>query len=374
MTSHLYIGLISGTSMDGVDCVLAEIGESVKVIGQLTRPIPREIESALLKLCDNKDLNLQLIGETDIALAQLFAEAVEEILDRHALSPQDIKAIGSHGQTIWHEPPRKNGARGFTMQLCDANTLAALTSITTVADFRGMDMAAGGQGAPLVPAFHRQMFQKPGENLAVLNLGGIANITLIPANRSKPSGFDTGPANVLMDVWTRKHLGKAFDSAGSWAASGKLNDALLAAMLDEPYFALPPPKSTGRELFNAQWLEEKTRQVAPAVSAADVQRTLAELTAITVSSAIRATFSSGKLVVCGGGAGNTFLVQRVGELLENFALCTSSDFGIHPDFVEAAAFAWFASMRLAEKPVDFPPFTGAGHRVISGAVYCGQKA
>jgi anhydro-N-acetylmuramic acid kinase len=369
MNTPLYIGLISGTSMDGVDCVLAEIGESVKVLDQLSLSIPENLKADLLTLCRNTQLNFQLIGQTDLALGHLFAEAANRMLARHNLAPQDISAIGSHGQTVWHEPPRGKRTQGFTLQLGDPNTLVEHTGITTVADIRGMDMAAGGQGAPLVPAFHRHMFQQPGENLVVLNLGGIANITLIPADAANICGFDTGPANVLMDGWIQQHQGKPFDDNGLWAATGRVNGTLLTALLHEPYFALPAPKSTGRELFNSLWLTEKLQGLREAIAPADVQRTLLELTAVSVSQAIGQTARSGRLVVCGGGAANSLLLQRLAALLPDFAIVTSSEYGIHPDFVEAAAFAWFAQRRISGQAVDFPPFTGARHRVLSGAVY-----
>jgi anhydro-N-acetylmuramic acid kinase len=369
MNRHLYIGLISGTSMDGVDCVLADIHDSVHVIDQLSLPIPDRLKADLLSLCRNTNLDFSLIGRTNLTLAHLFADAVQQVLARNKLEPGAITAIGSHGQTVWHEPPRDGKAQGFTVQLCDPNTLVERTGITTVADIRGMDMAAGGQGAPLVPAFHKHMFQQGEENLAVLNLGGIANVTLIPADGSTPGGFDTGPASVLMDGWIARHMQKAFDASGSWAASGRLNDGLLVQLLEENYFQLPAPKSTGRELFNAEWLDSKLANCESGIPPADVQRTLLELTAVTVSEAIKSRFKSGRLVVCGGGAGNSFLLERLNVLLPDFSLDTSSIYGIHPDFVEAAAFAWFAKMRLGIETVDFPPFTGARQRVVSGAIY-----
>ena len=369
MKTQLFIGLISGTSMDAVDCVLTDISDSVNVIDQLALPFPAALKSEIQTLCLNQNLDLRSLGNTDISLAHFFADAVHEILRRNSLQASAIRAIGCHGQTIWHEPPQGAMQQPFTMQICDPNTLVELTGITTICDFRRMDMAAGGQGAPLVPAFHKHVFLNKSKNLAVLNLGGIANITLISADGSIICGFDTGPANVLMDIWTERNTGKHYDDSGNWAATGQLDSTLLETFLDEPYFRLEPPKSTGRELFNSVWLNDKLSHMALEPAAENVQRTLLELTAVTVSQEVLNQFKDGVLILCGGGTWNVSLQNRLSELLPEFDVKTSQEFSIHPDFVEAAAFAWFASQTLAGQAIDFPPFTGARHRVISGGTY-----
>jgi anhydro-N-acetylmuramic acid kinase len=293
---------------------------------------------------------------------------VNELLAKQKLSPADVVAIGSHGQTIWHEPPQRAARYPFTLQIGDPNTLTELTGITVVADFRRKDMAAGGQGAPLVPALHCELFNSDTVDRIVLNLGGIANITLLPKNRGACVGLDTGPASVLMDGWIKRHRDADYDEAGLWAASGMTNADLLSALLDEPYFRMPAPKSTGREFLNLAWLDNKLAQIAP-LKPADVQATLLEFTAQTIRAEIEKLLKSGEIIACGGGARNDALLRRLQEVLPAFRLRTSTELGVHADCVEAVAFAWVAKKTLHRETVDFSPFTGARHAVIAGGIY-----
>jgi len=369
MSSPLYIGLISGTSMDGVDCALIEAGVNFQVVDYQCHPLPPALKRNLLALCSNVGVTLPLLGETDIATARCFAEAVQQLLAANQLPASRITALGSHGQTIWHQPPRPGTTYPFTLQLGDPNTIAALTGITTVADFRRRDMAAGGQGAPIVPALHRALFSLPGTNRMVLNLGGIANITVLPADNHLPYGFDTGPASVLLDGWIDRHQGLPFDDGGAWAATGTLQPLLLQQLMLEPYLQLPAPKSTGRELFNLPWLDRQLTATGQDFSTADVQATLLEFTALSVAQAVTSCGDCGDLIVCGGGARNLVLLARIAALLPHFKISTSTEHGLHADCVEAAAFAWFASLTLNRGKIDFSPFTGASGPVVAGGIY-----
>lgn len=369
MSAERYIGLISGTSMDALDCVLVTIrNDRIETQHHLSAPIPESISSNLKKLCANQG-DLHTLGDTDAALAQLIASAVQTMLDAAGLRPGDIAAIGSHGQTIWHEPPQSTHNNAFTLQIGDPNTIAELTGITTVGDFRRRDMAAGGQGAPLVTALHRALFQSRETNRIVLNLGGIANITWLPAAGGKPSGLDTGPANVLMNEWTGRHLGKTYDDAGRWAASGEVDDGLLQRLLDEPYFLLPPPKSTGRELFNLDWLDRKLGSYGKALAPETVQATLLMLTVESASREIEKLAGSGEVLACGGGVYNTTLMNAFARRLPEFKVGTTTEHGLDAKYVEATAFAWFAYKTLRREPIDFSPFTGASKPVIAGGIY-----
>jgi anhydro-N-acetylmuramic acid kinase len=355
--------------MDGVDCALVDCaGATPKVIDFITTDINSDLKQGLLRLAANKDIDLRVLGSTDVEVARLFASAVNSLLAKRGLKPTDIIAIGSHGQTIWHEPPQRAARYPFTLQIGDPNTLAELTGITVVADFRRKDMAAGGQGAPLVPALHCELFRSDGCDRIVLNLGGIANITLLPRNGGACLGLDTGPASVLMDGWIKRHLDQDYDEAGAWAASGTVNTRLLAALVDEPYFRLPAPKSTGREFLNLSWLDNKLAAIE-AVTAVDVQATLLEFTVQTVCNEIKQLLDAGEIIACGGGARNSALLERLQEALPAFTLRTSTELGIHADCVEAVAFAWVAKKTLNRETVDFSPFTGARHPVIAGGIY-----
>jgi anhydro-N-acetylmuramic acid kinase len=373
MTRALYIGLISGTSMDGVDCALVDCGgPTPQVIDFNTTEFAPDLKQRLLCLTTNQGFDLPLLGSADVDVARFFAQSVNALLAQHALNPADVVAIGSHGQTVWHEPPQRATRNPFTLQIGDPNTLAEQTGITVVADFRRKDMAAGGQGAPLVPALHRELFNSSVIDRIVLNLGGIANITFLPKDGSACMGLDTGPASVLMDAWVKRHRDQDYDEDGVWAASGRVDTALLNALLDEPYFRMPAPKSTGREFLNAAWLDQKLATV-PVVSPADVQATLLEFTVQTVRSEIDKRLRSGEVVACGGGARNTALLKRLREVMPAFSLRTSTELGIHADCVEAVAFAWMAKKTLHREAVDFSAFTGARHPVIAGGIYYSES-
>lgn len=369
---RLYIGLMSGTSMDAVDCALLDLGgQTPQVLEFISPKLPSDFKLRLLGLATNSIPDLRELGSADIEVAVLFAQTVEQLLDNTSIDRTRVTAIGSHGQTIWHEPPQSARRRPFSMQIGDPSTLAELTGLTVVADFRQRDMAAGGQGAPIVPAFHQAFFSVQERNRIILNLGGIANITLLPAHARTPLGFDTGPASVLLDAWIKRHRGLDFDESGHWAATGSCNPELLAALLDEAYFQQPPPKSTGRELLNMAWLERKLATVPTPVKPEDVQATLLEFTAETVARAILALVDAGEVVVCGGGARNAQLLACLQEKLPGFSLQTSAALGIHADSVEAAAFAWLAHKTLNRETIDLRPFTGSRKPVIAGGIYWG---
>jgi len=366
MASNIYIGLISGTSMDGVDCALVDFSEEhPNQIDFITTELPEDLRRKLLALCEDHQAQVPLLGEADVEFARYLALAVERVLDANKLKPSQIAAIGSHGQTVRHQP---TGHAPFTLQIGDPNTLAELTGITTVADFRRRDMAAGGQGAPLVPAFHREILSSAETDRIILNIGGMANITLLKKN-GEITGFDTGPGNVLMDTWIQKRQGHPYDSDGDWAKSGTIHPELLEQLLDEKYFDLPAPKSTGRELFNNSWLDEKLSHMSDGIATEDVQATLLALTVKTIAQAIKAELDSGELIVCGGGASNNFLMHSLNESLPGFNVMPSSRLGVLEDSVEAVAFAWMARQTLRAKPIDFTGFTGASHPVIAGGIY-----
>lgn len=352
--------------MDGIDCALVDFNEAKpRQLAFITEEIPEDLRLKLLRLCEDHDRQIPDLGEADIEFARSLATAANRILEMNDLKPSQISAIGSHGQTIRHLP---DGQAPFTLQLGDPNTLAELTGITTVADFRRRDMAAGGQGAPLVPAFHREIFSSVDTDRVILNIGGMANITLLN-KLGGISGFDTGPGNVLMDYWIGEKQGHPFDKDGIWADSGTVNKALLAELLDEPYFKLPAPKSTGRELFNKSWLENKLGKVKDNISAEDIQASLLALTVKSIASAISDNLDQGEIIVCGGGANNTVLMQKLARSLTDFEVMPASRLGYMEDSVEAMAFAWMAHQTLNQVPIDFTEITGSSHPVIAGGIY-----
>ncbi len=369
--SELYIGLLSGTSMDAIDGVLVDLGTTTPVLlHSHCHPIPQELRQELLECMEFAEkVGLSVLGGLDVRWGRLFAEAAVALLEAAGTAAMDVQAIGSHGQTMFHDP---DGPIPFSLQLGDPNHIAEITGITTVADFRGRDLAAGGQGAPLVPAFHAAIFRYPHEARVVLNLGGIANITILAADPTQPlRGFDTGPGNVLLDAWCLRCRGEACDSHGAWGATGTVHAALLASLLEEPYFQQPPPKSTGRELFNPAWLQG-IRESLPGGSPkdADIQATLVELTACTIADAIRnhATNTT-RLLVCGGGVHNQEVLRRLRVQLEPCPVESTQRHGFDPDWVEAAAFAWLAKQTLTGKPGNVPTVTGARHPAVLGAIY-----
>jgi anhydro-N-acetylmuramic acid kinase len=362
--AELFVGLISGTSADGVDATLVEFERSSRpgqrVLAALTEPFPSELRLELLEFmhgtyrADPVDQLLRL----DRLVGERFAAAALAVLARASVETAAVSAIGSHGQTLRHRPP------GSTLQVGDPNLIAARLGRPVVADFRRMDIAFGGQGAPLVPAFHRAAFGDGSEARAIVNIGGIANVTLLPADGTTGGG-DVGPGGALLDGWCARHTGAAFDDAGALAARGRVDGALLARLRADPFFARPLPKSTGRELFNLAWLEPA---LAPDAKVEDVQATLAELTVTAIADALRPA-QPARVLVCGGGARNRFVMQRLASLLAPVPVATTAELGIDPDFVEAAAFAWLARETLAGRPGNAPLATGARQAVVLGGRY-----
>ncbi|WP_369925310.1 anhydro-N-acetylmuramic acid kinase [Xanthomonas sp. NCPPB 2632] len=367
----LYIGLISGTSADGIDAALVRFeNESPALVAGLTHPWAPSLRELILAMAqDEERLDLDRYGRLDVAVGMAFAEAAQAVLAHAGVGASDIIAIGSHGQTIRHRP---GGDHPFTLQIGDASVIAERTGIDTVADFRRADVAAGGQGAPLVPAFHATVLRPVSGTRVVLNLGGIANITLLDADGGV-TGFDTGPANGLMDAWCLRHRGEAFDRDGRFAASGQVDTPLLDALLADAYFALPPPKSTGREHFHLAWLAAHQR--VDDLSPEDVQATLLALSAVSVVEAIeRHAPDAIDVVACGGGVHNAGLMQAIADRLGGSRLRMSTDFGIDPDMLEAMAFAWLAYRRLRGEPGNLAAVTGARGPRLLGALYAASPS
>ncbi|OON64438.1 anhydro-N-acetylmuramic acid kinase [Massilia sp. KIM] len=362
--STLYIGLMSGTSLDGVDGVLADFaGGAIRTLAAAFTPFPPELRAELMALqaASPNELEREALAANGLALA--YADCVRALLPS---APGAVAAVAVHGQTIRHRPEL-----GFTRQTNNPALLAELTGIDVIADFRSRDIAAGGQGAPLVPAFHEAAFGKPGSARVVVNIGGIGNISVLHGD-GRVTGFDTGPGNVLMDLWIARHLGKAYDEDGAWAATGKVDEALLAALLDEPYFRQPAPKSTGRDLFHEQWLDSKLARFA-GVAPQDVQATLTRLTALTIARAIQDEQDEGvapdAVYVCGGGAYNATLLREIGAALGGVKVESTAALGVAPNRVEALAFAWLG-WRFAERAAgNLPAVTGARGPRILGALY-----
>jgi anhydro-N-acetylmuramic acid kinase len=369
--SDLYIGLMSGTSLDGADGVLVDFsGKKLEVLAAASAPFTDEFRLELLALNSPSDNELHRAARAANELAAVYAGVVAELLAQ--AGPVQIAAIGAHGQTVRHQPQRISAAAagtGYTLQLNNPALLAELSGLAVAADFRSRDVAAGGQGAPLVPAFHAGVFGRAGETVAVLNLGGISNISVLPANAGPVLGFDCGPGNALMDAWCQRHRGRPYDAGGAWAASGKLLPALLESLLDDPYFSLAPPKSTGRDLFSLDWLAGKLASFADA-PAEDVQNTLTEFTARACIASIEA-YGQGatELIVCGGGAFNGHLLQRLQAGLPALKVSTSDAHGLPALQVEAAAFAWLARQCLRRLPGNLPAVTGAAGPRVLGAIY-----
>lgn len=364
--SALYLGLISGTSVDSVDVVLASFHRGVPQLQAThSHPWPASLRQRVLALAQNESaFDIDAFGRLDVEIGHLFADAALALLHNNHIAAVDVRALGSHGQTVRHRP---NGPFPFTMQLGDASVIAERCGVDVVADFRRADMAAGGQGAPLLPALHAMLLGRAGHSRVVLNLGGIANITILAAD-GHVLGFDTGPANGLLDAWCQRHSGQSFDRDGAFAASGTVLPELLATLLEDPYFELPPPKSTGREYFHLGWLEANAKVHAHA--AADIQATLLELTALSVAIAIeRQAPDADEVLACGGGVHNSLLMRRLGDLLAPRTLLSTSRYGVDPDFVEAVAFAWLARQRLLGLPGNLPAVTGAAGPRVLGAVY-----
>jgi anhydro-N-acetylmuramic acid kinase len=391
---EFYIGLMSGTSLDGVDGVLVQFPANpdtgtLKVLHHASRPFPAPLRQTFLDLNSAGANELHRSALAGNALALVYAQVVADLLQQSGCNAFQIKAIGAHGQTVRHRPQEFAGelaglcgaptatshtaSTGYTLQLNNPALLAELTGIDVVADFRNRDLAAGGQGAPLVPAFHQAVFGNPESAVAVLNIGGIANVTLLGPHSGQPEqsilGFDCGPGNALMDYWCQKHLGKPFDDAGQWAASGEVQPDLLAVLLSEPYFSKPPPKSTGRDLFNPAWLDTKLTAFGH-VNPAKVQTTLLELTAKACATSTGSYQNNSKiLMVCGGGALNTHLMTRLRAALPGLQVESTAAFGLPPLQVEAAAFAWLARKCVQRETGSLPKVTGAQGARILGGIY-----
>lgn len=359
----LYLGVMSGTSLDGLDIALIEQTITTQLLATHYLPMPDDLRQELLALCVSGNDELARAALAEQRWAELAATGIHSLLAEQQLQASQIRAIGSHGQTVRHEP-----AQGFTIQIGNPALLAELTGIAVVADFRRRDVAAGGQGAPLVPAFHEALFADTTQRRAILNVGGFSNLSLLQTGQPA-SGFDSGPGNVLMDAWIERHQGLAYDRDGAWAASGQVQPALLSALLADAFFQTQGPKSTGRELFNLPWLD---RHLAahPPLAPADVQATLLELSAQSIVRALRqAQPITEQLLVCGGGAHNRSLMTRLAELLEGTQVASTETYGIAPDWVEAMAFAWLAHCCMEAIPANRPSVTGARGLRVLGAIY-----
>lgn len=369
--AELYIGLMSGTSMDGVDGVLAEwtADAALRVHAHAHLDFEPALAAELMALNRSGPDELHRAALAGNALARRYADVVQALLAKSGVPPSAVRAMGAHGQTVRHRPQQFDGI-GYTLQLNSPALLAELSGIDVVADLRSRDVAAGGQGAPLVPAFHRAQFGRPGQSLAVLNLGGISNLTLL-SDVGTVLGFDCGPGNVLLDHWIGRQLSRPFDAGGSWAASGSVIRPLLETLQREPYFDLPPPKSTGRDLFHAAWLEQRLAPFAGLAPApADVQATLAELTAwVCARDLARWAPATRELQVCGGGAFNTDLMARLAARATGVRVLSTGESGLPPDQVEACAFAWLARQFVRRDSASLPSVTGARGTRVLGCLY-----
>jgi len=379
---NYFIGLMSGTSLDGIDVALVDIqsqpstnDNKISLIASHSVSLPEPIKSQLIHLSFEQHININVLGETGIQLAKLFATAINDLLKSHNIDKNQIVAIGSHGLTIRHQP---SGPLPFSMQITDSNLLAQLTGIDVISDFRNMDIAAGGQGAPLVPAFHQALFSEVKGGCIILNLGGIANITVLNPKQNV-LGYDTGPANTLLDTWCEKHTGNTYDKNGQWAASGKIIPELLEVMLTDPYFILSFPKSTGKELFNLAWLDtqlalytEKMNVQVTELAPEDIQATLLQLTVLSVASQIKLFTHTKTLFICGGGVHNQTLIKQLKQQLPQHNIESTDTFGIDSDALEAMAFAWLAYCRVNLISANSPSVTGAQSQIMMGGWYSAQ--
>ncbi len=370
MEKGLYLGIMSGTSMDGIDASLVEFqAQGCTHVASNSRPWATELQQQLRSIAHPGENEIERLGVLDIRVAEEFAHCAQTLLQQAGVKPEQVAAIGSHGQTIRHRP---DIALPFTLQIGDPNRIAELTGVTTVADFRRRDIAAGGQGAPLACAFHQAMFQSEDESRTVVNIGGIANITLLPQDTETPvSGFDTGPGNTLLDGWVRRHCATQFDDSGSWAAGGTVDQLLLTELQKTDYLQLEAPKSTGPEQFNLAWLDSILNNLSP-LDPRDVQTTLCSFTATTIGQAIKKEAPScSRVIACGGGVHNRELMRRLQIELGDIRLEASNIHGIDPDRVEAVAFAWLARQTILGLPGNIPGVTGAAGPRILGGIYPG---
>jgi len=364
---ELYIGIMSGTSLNGADAVLLSFADDgITLLKTHSEPFPSTLFDALQPLITKQHASLSQLADIDHQLAVVYSLAVKQLLHHAGMTASKIQAIGCHGQTIYHQP---EGPQRNSLQLGDPSFIAETTGINVVTDLRRRDMAAGGQGAPMVPAFHAAVFRNNQADRVILNIGGIANVTILPCDSAKPvTGFDTGPGNTLLDLWARQEKQQAYDRNGEWAATGTVIEALLQTLLSEPYFGKPTPKSTGRELFNMSWLQKMLGNNNYA--AEDIQATLLELTCRSIHQAIQQHAADAREVyVCGGGAHNKHMMKRLSELLSPRLLETTSALHIEPDWVEAAAFAWLARQTMHQQAGNLMSVTGAGRNVVLGGIY-----
>jgi len=365
MTGELYVGLISGTSMDGIDAAVVELSEgTARLLAARTFPFPASVEAVLDQVRGDPDhFSSAELARLDARLGDLLGDAALAVIDQANQRARDIRAIGSHGQTILHridaDPPH-------TLQIGDPFRIAERTGITTVADFRRADVAAGGQGAPLAPLIHQALLGHSEQSRVVVNLGGIANLTRLAPNAAL-SGFDTGPANCFLDLWFRRHRPGRYDQNGAWAASGQVDDAWLRTLLDDPYFCLAPPKSTGIEYFSSRWLDKRLPPWAND-RPQDIQATLAEFSAHSLAAALLAQGQPDRIILCGGGVHNQDLLERLGRHLPAITISASDEYGLPADYVEATLFAWLARERLNQRPIATSSITGARHPVALGVI------
>ena len=369
---ELYLGLMSGTSIDGVDAALVDFsGSHPRLLDCRTFSFPSSLIDELHQLCAPGENEIELMGRADRAVAEVFAEASLQLLKDNYLRPEQIKAIGSHGQTIRHIP---FGEHGFSLQIGDPNTLATLTGIDVIADFRRKDIALGGQGAPLVPAFHKAVFASPKKSRMVINIGGIANITYLPKNDTDNIiGYDTGPGNTLLDAWCKLHTGQDYDEKGQWAAQRSADPELLQLLCNHPYFSAPAPKSTGREQFNLPWLQQKLSSITRTINPQVVQATLVMLTTYTIARQVIQFKDVEQVYICGGGARNEFLVEELESELHECELFTTDELGVEADAVEAMAFAWLAYAHVNKIQGSIASVTGAKKGAILGTYCPGKK-
>jgi anhydro-N-acetylmuramic acid kinase len=360
-----FIGMLSGTSRDGVDAVLINFSRGdIRILHAICVQYPAALRQKLDQLLETgKAPGKDVSGALDEQLGRFFARVAQNLVAEAGMEMRDIDAIGSHGQNVWHQP---DGDEPVSIQLGSPALIAKNTSTVTVGNFRMADVNAGGQGAPLAPLLHLQLFQSDQEERAVLNLGGIANLTLLPATGGV-SGFDCGPGNCLMDAWTMRHLQQTYDKNGRWAASGKVDEDLLQCLLQDAYFQQAPPKSTGLEHFNISWLDHllSGRDLSPA----DVQATLAELTAKSAAQSLHSAGGAKRMLVCGGGTHNGLLMRRLAAALPEVIVETTSRYGVDPDWVEGLLFAWLARERINQRPQNTKPITGARHEVLLGDIH-----
>ena len=363
--TQLYLGMISGTSMDAIDAALVDFSAApLQVVATSATAFDPALKRRVAALIDSADrVALDEIGQIDVEVGRAFGQAASALLGTAGVSAGQLTAIGSHGQTLRHRPDL---SAPFTWQIGDPNVIAEITGATVVADFRRRDVAAGGQGAPLLPVFHDQVFRSDNEDRVIVNLGGIANVTILKRDAAV-TGFDTGPANRLLDAWISQHQGSDFDADGAWAAQGVVDATLLEQLLEEPYLRLPPPKSTGRELFNLPWLQHRLGSIARAPQ--DVQATLQQYTAVSVADAARRYAPGAALYICGGGAHNAALLKSLAGLAAPSRVASTAALGLDPDYVEAIAFAWFAKRTLQGRTSSAGSVTGANGARILGGIY-----